>query len=146
MQVGFGGEKPPRTPAAIQPRSHPLVMLHPGGVCQACSCLLCQVKSRHYNTCMHVFVRAVEPVKCGTIIPLQQIDMSADSARQCEQSERLLLLVCIVGLASCSVTMQSTVSLATILHKRSTSIYIRQVELLHPPGCVGNPQAKCISR
>ena len=55
-------------------------------VCQTCCCLLCQVKSRHYNTCMHVFVRAVEPVKCGTVILLQQI-MSADSARQCEQSE-----------------------------------------------------------
>ena len=44
-----------------------------------------EVKALH--TCMHVFVRAVEPVKCGTVIPLQQIDMSADSARQCEQSE-----------------------------------------------------------
>ena len=54
---------------------------------EACCCLLCQVKSRHYNTCMHVFVHAVEPVKCGTVILLQQI-MSADSARQCEQSER----------------------------------------------------------
>ena len=55
-------------------------------VCQTCCCLLCQVKSRHYNTCMHMFVRAVEPVKCGTVILLQQI-MSVDSARQCEQSE-----------------------------------------------------------
>ena len=53
---------------------------------------------------MHVYVRAVEPVKCGTVILLQQIDMPADSARQCEQSEReaCCLLVCIVGLASCS--------------------------------------------
>ena len=77
-------------------------------VCQACCCLLCQVKSRHYNTCVHVFVRAVEPVKCGTVILLQQMSMSADSARQCERAVRdLLLLVCIVearptGLASCS--------------------------------------------
>ena len=61
-------------------------------------CLLCQVKSQG-TTHLHVYVRAVEPVKCGTIILLQQIDMSSDSARQ---YERLLLLVCIVGLASCS--------------------------------------------
>ena len=41
-------------------------------------------KSRHYTlVCLHACVCAVEPVKCGTVI-LLQIDMSADSARQCE--------------------------------------------------------------
>ena len=52
--------------------------------------------------------------------------------------------------------MQSTVSFATILHKRSKSItyarsnhYIRQVELLHAPGCVDNhgpnaPKRRCL--
>ena len=73
---------------------------------------------------MHVYVRAVEPVKCGTVILLQQIDMSADSARQCEQSEAVA-----AGLHSWplphAVTMQSTVSLATILHKSTSITYAR---------------------
>ena len=81
-------------------------------VCQVCCCLLCQVKSRHYNTCMHVFVRAVEPVKCGTVILLQQI-MSADSARQCEQRREAVaagLHCCLL----CQVKSQGT----THLHAR----------------------------
>ena len=111
-------------PLGLWGRSHPLVILHLGGhcskvgmhthtrVCQACCCLLCQVKSRHYNTCMHVFVRAVEPVKCGTVILLQQI-MSADSARQCEQWREAVaagLHCCLL----CQVKSQGT----THLHAR----------------------------
>ena len=113
----------------IKPLSVRFVPLSPGGrsilcsfyiweviaatrVCQACCCLLCQVKSRHYNTCMHVFVRAVEPVKCGTVILLKQI-MSADSARQCEQRREAVaagLHCCLL----CQVKSQGT----THLHAR----------------------------
>ena len=74
---------------------------------------VCQVKSRHYNTCMHVFVRAVEPVKCGTVILLQQI-MSADSARQCEQSGERAVAAGLHCCLLCQVKSQGT----THLHAR----------------------------
>lgn len=68
----------------------------------------------HLFVCMHVYVCAVEPVKCGAII-LLQMDMSVVQCKttMCvipsQSEERLLLLLCIVGLPR-AVTVQSAVS------------------------------------